>query len=55
MVESGDCFVWAKVVLKGEKMKKGVEYTGVVTKIAFPNKGEVDCGISKRHIAGTEG
>ena len=44
MVESGDCFVWAKVVLKGEKMKKGVEYTGVVTKIAFPNKGEVDCG-----------
>ena len=25
-------------------MKKGVEYTGVVTKIAFPNKGEVDCG-----------
>jgi len=44
LVESGDCFVWAKVVLKGEKMKKGVEYTGVVTKIAFPNKGEVDCG-----------
>ena len=25
-------------------MKKGVEYTGVVTNIAFPNKGEVDCG-----------
>ena len=25
-------------------MKIGVEYTGVVTKIAFPNKGEVDCG-----------
>lgn len=44
MVESGDCFVWAKVVLKGEKMKKGVEYTGVVTKVTFPNKGEVDCG-----------
>lgn len=44
MVESGDCFVWAKVVLKGAKMKKGVEYTGVVTKVTFPNKGEVDCG-----------
>lgn len=25
-------------------MKKGVEYTGVVTKVTFPNKGEVDCG-----------
>ena len=25
-------------------MKKGIEYTGTVTKIAFPNKGEVDCG-----------
>lgn len=25
-------------------MKKGVEYIGVVTKISFPNKGEVDCG-----------
>ncbi|MCR5704960.1 MAG: 23S rRNA (uracil(1939)-C(5))-methyltransferase RlmD [Eubacterium sp.] len=25
-------------------MKKGVEYTGVVTNVAFPNKGEVDCG-----------
>lgn len=25
-------------------MKKGVEYTGVVTKINFPNKGQVDCG-----------
>ncbi len=25
-------------------MKKGVEYTGIVTKLAFPNKGEVDCG-----------
>ena len=24
-------------------MKKGVEYTGVVTKLGFPNKGEVDC------------
>jgi 23S rRNA (uracil1939-C5)-methyltransferase len=44
LVESGDCFVWAKVVLKGAKMKKGVEYTGVVTKVTFPNKGEVDCG-----------
>ena len=53
MVESGDCFVWAKVVLKGEKMKKGVEYTGVVTKIAFPNKGEVDCG--KDGIASVKG
>ncbi|WP_366459097.1 23S rRNA (uracil(1939)-C(5))-methyltransferase RlmD [Eubacterium segne] len=27
----------------GDKMKKGVEYTGVVTKLGFPNKGEVDC------------
>ena len=25
-------------------MKKGVEYTGVVTKVGFPNKGYVDCG-----------
>lgn len=25
-------------------MKKGVEYTGVVNKVVFPNKGEVDCG-----------
>ncbi|MFQ9514678.1 MAG: 23S rRNA (uracil(1939)-C(5))-methyltransferase RlmD [Eubacterium sp.] len=25
-------------------MKKGVEYTGTVTKLSFPNKGEVDCG-----------
>jgi 23S rRNA (uracil-5-)-methyltransferase RumA len=25
-------------------MKKGVEYTGIVTKLNFPNKGEVDCG-----------
>ncbi|MCR5737368.1 MAG: 23S rRNA (uracil(1939)-C(5))-methyltransferase RlmD [Eubacterium sp.] len=25
-------------------MKKGVEYTGIVTKLSFPNKGEVDCG-----------
>lgn len=25
-------------------MKKGVEYTGTVTKINFPNKGQVDCG-----------
>lgn len=24
-------------------MKKGVEYTGTVTKLNFPNKGEVDC------------
>ena len=24
-------------------MKKGVEYTGTVTKLKFPNKGEVDC------------
>lgn len=24
-------------------MKKGVEYTGEVTKLTFPNKGEVDC------------
>ena len=34
-------------------MKKGVEYTGVVTKIAFPNKGEVDCG--KDGIASVKG
>ena len=26
MVESGDCFVWAKVVLKGEKMKKYITF-----------------------------
>lgn len=25
-------------------MKKGVEYTGIVNKVVFPNKGEVDCG-----------
>lgn len=25
-------------------MKKGAEYTGIVTKLVFPNKGEVDCG-----------
>ena len=25
-------------------MKKGAEYTGTVTKLGFPNKGEVDCG-----------
>lgn len=25
-------------------MKKGVEYTGIVTKLGFPNKGKVDCG-----------
>lgn len=25
-------------------MKKGVEYIGTVTKVGFPNKGEVDCG-----------
>ena len=28
----------------GGTMKKGVEYTGTVTKLSFPNKGEVDCG-----------
>ena len=41
MVESGDCFVWAKVVLKGEKMKKGVEYTGGVTKLLFQTRGKL--------------
>ena len=25
-------------------MKKGVEYIGTVTRVGFPNKGEVDCG-----------
>ena len=25
-------------------MKKGVEYTGTVVGLSFPNKGKVDCG-----------
>lgn len=37
-------FIYKEACKKGAKMKKGVEYTGVVTKVTFPNKGEVDCG-----------
>lgn len=34
-------------------MKKGVEYTGTVTKVLFPNKGEVECEEGVASVKGT--